>query len=173
MGVFKKFIAGIALECLNCYDVNGAIDYTVPTYKAVDGTERTTVGFYPQSSYFSHPVPYSKLTPIATQDSLDNYNLYDYQIIGAGVTTYSKNRVITNTGGSLVYSISINNNTQETITIKCIKFRKVFSYTKGGFDSDTDPYRHLVCAYYLDENEWVTLAPGETGAVTVVMTVGI
>lgn len=172
MGTFKKFIGGVALEAVWCYGERKGLyqAYTVPAYKDVDGTSRTTIGTQGGTSTTALAtgwVGYAGLIPVATADDIDDYQLGDYQITEVGTTTYSRSTTITNLNGIQTFSVTITNESEEDIIVKCIKFKKRVQY-----GTNYELCNVLVCGYYLDQSEWVTIPAGEVGAVAVVMTVG-
>lgn len=167
MGVFKKFRPCVATELFQLQNsLTSPSTYPTISYKMLDGTSFNNI-FINNYAAFSCISPYSTIVPVATADELINYSFDDYQIIPLGTTSYGTSISVNQYGGNKNFSISIVNNTDTEITIKCIKFKKQLSTSsENGTTKEA-----LVCAYYLDEDEYVTIAPGLTGTVSVVLNI--
>lgn len=107
--------------------------------------------------------PYLNLGASATNDLLENYDKFDYQINGVGSTIQSKNAVYNSDSASINYIISVTNNFESDITVTCIKFsKKVQSLQFLGY--------FLVCGYYLDNP--LVIPPTESRTLTIQLKVG-
>lgn len=115
---------------------------------------------------------FSYLKPFATADLISNYSIDDYEIVPIGTTHYTRAHFVAEDVNKVLYSMSIFNNTEEDITVSCIKFRKLCyvststsqsyssAYTTESAQTDRIGVYALFVAYYLDEP--VTIAPGQS-----------
>lgn len=165
---------------------------TVPTWYDVDGNQYTNLFGCPKSyssSYDSFDKNYVKwyinniqglaysffsmanISVIATSDALENYDVYDYDITtnALGDVTFNKNTVNTNLASDFIWSVRIANNSEEAFTIKCIKFTKSMAVctTSSGNTPNAALKKALYCAYFLDEEEWITIPAGESRNIVV------
>ena len=170
MGVLKKFQAAISMEYANVFPyeysdsttghspTNGM---TVPAYKDVSGTTRTTINISNTSSLnlkdaYRNISPYTFLSAVASSDVLENYSVSDYALNVVGTASYST--VKSDTGASKTITVNVSNTTNESITVGCIKFKKNINWQNNNFSDFT--CNVLICAYYFDEPK--TLQPGES-----------
>lgn len=170
MGTFKKYHVGADLERIQFETITGQTQTFSTAAKDTSGTSITAYKLSTGSSYvkacFVMLSPYNAIIPVATADDIENYSSTTYTISAVGTTTYSKTIQTIGTNAAQVFAISVANSGNSDITVKCIKFKKTI------FRSDSSEREALVCAYYLDENEWITIPPNDTGALTVIMKVG-
>lgn len=166
MGTFKKFRAGLSLEELQTnLTWDRYTNVTVTTCYSIAGNSTNKWYIDQTMNQMKAAIPYAGLIPVATADDIANYDVEDYQISGVGTTTYSTARSVAGEKSYLTFTVTITNNTGSDITVKCVKFKK------SAFPSDQSK-EYLVCAYYLDQSEWVTIPNGSTDVIVVVQEIG-
>lgn len=169
MGVFKKFIGGLAVESLGtCTNtIQEQTNNSVIPYKTTDGNkyQYLVVGQSSANDWGGSLIPYQSMVPVATADDISNYSLDDYQISAIGTTSYTKIQSIVANSASILYVITITSGDND-ITVKCIKFSKSVMYDR------VSSYKKnmLTCGYYLDEP--LTIPAGESRTITIEMKVG-
>lgn len=172
MGTLKKHIQAMVIDSSMLW-INPTItgNMNTPPYKNLSGTQYTSVNYgstvYYNDGYGPKYLSFRGLTPVATSDTIDNYDFEDYEINGVGTTTYTTNRQQTNDTENkiyvttLAYNVSVTNNTEEQITVKCIRFKgKINAQNQSTTQAD-----YLFYSYYLDEP--LVIEPNDTKSVSV------
>lgn len=72
--------------------------------------------------------------------------------------------------GVKTISMTLTNSGNESVTVKSFQRSNGFKFSTSYGGSAGDRY-YLDWAYYLDESEWITLAAGETKAITLTITI--
>lgn len=188
MGVFKKYSPMLASEGLRLYpfsissgtsDLADRYRTTVCKWYDLDNTEWTELaGVYysssPSGGYINPSYAYirnlhgcySEMTAYATGDVLEAFDVYDHTINTIGTTTQSTGLTASTNSVERVFAIRIVNNSTEPITVKCIKFKRdLYTVDKGittNLASKIKGRSSLYCAYFLDEDEWITIANGDS-----------
>lgn len=153
MGTLKKFRNMYALE-----GIEAVSDYPTNVYKNFDdsryikvkntsGTENfiaINAQSGNQKDSFITLAPYSAITPIATTDTLANYNAEDYQADSNLTTTFTSSAIVSTVGCKRVFTITISNTSGSDVDVTCFKFIKNIMQVGYGITP------HLVMAYYLD-----------------------
>ena len=172
MGTLKKFRAGLSNESmilipLDMSKVNefSTTDYPVPTFKDTNGNSFSNIRLYGYTSgYVSHAVeamsPYSFITPFATADLLEDYDVEDYEVTSvATITSNSMARTVTGNTVTKTHTLTISNTGSSAVTVGCIKFkRKVIV-------GNDNVKQCLVLGYYLDTP--LSIGAGETKTLTI------
>lgn len=148
---------------------NGSM--STPPYKDLNGTQYTSVSYgtntYYESGYSSRYLSFRGLIPVATADELSNYSFEDYEITEVGTTSYTTQRIATNDvehhkyRTSLIYNISITNNTETDITVNCIRFKAKINATS----QNSNQADYLFYSYYLDSP--MTIISNDTQSVSI------
>ena len=182
MGVFKKYSPAIACDALrllswvnsnndadrrrpvpNWYDITGTM------HNVLLGTTSGTNANDRAEKYVKNLLltGYNLLTPVATEDELKDFNVYDYSITPIGTTTFNQSVVKSETAMDSSIAIRIVNSSEESVTIKCIKFKKILYVGSPNSSYNAESYETLYCAYFLDESEWITIPAGESRNIVV------
>lgn len=167
MGTLKKHIAGYSIDSLSFSTANQLGNTSCIPFKGLrtnDNTWQTLSSInFPSSSqlYTANAFTYRELIPFATADVLQNFNVDDYQINSLGSVTYSTQRVTQAHKDNFIYNIAINNNTENDITVSCIRFQKTIT----SYGSYIYSYKTLIFSYYLDEP--ITITPGNIENVSI------
>ena len=180
MGVFKKFKNAIAFESIAT--VNGeflSADFSLPmAWVDVNGTSRSTI-FTKNlngANAYNAISPLGNIIPFVSEDTLDDYSYTDYveDSISDVVTSQTCSNASTINGARKIISLSIKNNSSDSVVVRCIKFKKHIAYgTSYGTSGYNTNWTHtLICAYYLDEDEYITIAPGDSEQRTIMFEVG-
>lgn len=182
MGVFKKYSPAIACDALrllswtnnnnesdrrrpvpNWYDTTGTMhNVLLGTTSGVNNNDRPEK--YVKNLLLTG---YNLLTPVATEDELNDFDVYDYSITPVGTTTFSQSVVKSETSMDSSITIRIVNSSEESITTKCIKFKKTLYVGSSNASYNAESYETLYCAYFLDEEEWITIPAGESRNIVV------
>lgn len=168
---FRKYVGGVALECLQTITSFGESNLTLPAFKYIDGEAHDISRFslcYSQKNYCENFLPYGYMKAYASSDKKVNFTFNDYQINSSCPCTVTKTRSYSETKSTLLYTIVLDN-TQGTddIEVSSIKFTKEV-YTRVGTSNVAKEL--LVCAYFLDSS--ITILSGESKTIAIEMKVG-
>ena len=166
MGTYKKFAGGMMAE--HIATIASFNDYTnlpVPSFKDVNGNSYSNSYARSNVDSIRSAAAHYNLTPIATADEYANYSYDDYAITAVGTTTFAKARNVYTKKSQLIHTITVENTTESDIVVKCIKFRRSVMVPTGTMVNVLDS------AYFLDSNEYITVAPGATETLVIIMNV--
>ena len=181
MGILKKHMPIYSIQAAHMNNTTpGSGTINTFTWKDISGNERTTIGITASSSASTYGAAMEQvnqktqtaftirnLIPVFTADVIGDYSIYDYEVTAAGTTTYSVNRALTNDTTNniyncyLNYSVTVLNDTEDAITVGCVRFKKTIQYGSG----QNDNAQALIYSYYLDEP--ITLGVGEATSVAI------
>lgn len=168
-GKLKKHLAAYSIDSLSLLPSFPALRnylYFLPC-KSTDNTtlDRVYLTNYAAQTAWDYSSVFSKrqMSPIATADDKQSYDVNDYQINPAGTTTFTASRTIGADYVSEAFTITVTNSTAEDITVKCIRFEK---FLQGLQSSGSTSKYVLLYSYYLDTPITVT-ANGGTQQITI------
>lgn len=133
MGVFKKYSPAIAADALRLCDVTDTSAESgyrrqVPLWHDITGEEwKQLIGTIYRannagSSYYecayNLTTYWGALTPVATDDILEEFDVQDFSINPVGITSHSQSATISDVAIDRIYSIRVTNNTTENTYIQ-------------------------------------------------------
>lgn len=152
-----------------------------PLIKALDGTEwhyihasRGASYEYPDIANIAglNESSFCRLTAYASEEDIHTWNIDNWELVSIGSIQQSQGCMFNDSIMQQIYTLNILNNTQETITVRSIKFTKSYclcSSEQYNYQNGSTPYyTSKVClaySYYLDEP--IELAPNEEHTMTV------
>lgn len=166
MGTWKCFTAALAYRD---YSMRQARQATVRTYKSTGGTSSSTIAINGQSGGIFDVItkaanqasPYEPLTAYTCADLLENYSVNDYAVAEVGTVTKTVNRSNQDGKSLNIYTLVCTNNTENSISVGCVKFTKPIP--QNAYNTDT--LTCLMYAYYFDNP--ITIGAGETKTFTI------
>lgn len=163
-----KDIAGIEYGWLK--NLNSSYTQSTVSQTTISGMSGQSVAY--ARSISNNYQTFVDLTPFATTDKLNDYDIddYDYRPTMVGVTYFQRAMYVAQDVNKILYSMSIFNDTAEDIKVSCIKFRTCLGadsnsgrgYSAAAIKESTmvTGVYAILCAYFLDEE--VTIHPGDS-----------
>lgn len=176
MGTMKKYVGAYGFESGQLVVGDTTTSASCIPFKTTTGADITqpywlwSTGCSTMSQSTHNNYNMRNLIPVATSDSIGNYDVTDYTAISAANINYTTQRTIQPTSARLTYAITITNNDTSSVTVSCIKFCKRFISAYRTSDCTATWSNALCYGYFLDNP--ITLEAGESATLSVVFKVG-